>query len=327
MHENDASIPSALQYKSLIKLADIDKDAHNGMVDLIDQEEADSQQEDDEAREDKYFVRRSAENNEDDSKGRLKRFTGSLRSTAFKAGLIGAGAYAYLKRAPARSNQWINENMPESWSPLKKNIVKGVGGVVILGALAWAVKETAFDGNEVSAGDSNTLAGSELDMNLDSLIEMEGGTPEDAIIDTTDGLPEGIDQQAGAVGSDGEVTSVAPEVESPELADAEATGADELAGEGDHEEMTGGSSPETELSTDAMEVENGSGFIESLQENYNLSSEQAHEAYENMKSSLIGAEGTYTTGTDIRISSPGNFTLPEGAQKVLEEYLQSIDKM
>ncbi|CAN5712584.1 hypothetical protein BH23PAT2_BH23PAT2_05330 [soil metagenome] len=298
-------------------------DTSKDSTELIDQEEADSRPEDDKAREDRYFVPKSAENNEDDNKGRLRRFTGSLRSIAFKAGMIGAGTYAYLRQSPARSNQWINEKMPESWSPRTKNIVKGVGGAVVLGALVWAAKE--YGNSEVPAGIDEQAGAIGSDGEVSS-VAPEAGT--DVSIDTTEGLPEDIDAQAGAVGEDGEVTSAAPEAEGTDATGEQAGSDTDDAPSGESEERSDVDGiPEAEINTESMQVGDEEGFLKSFKSNYNLSDSQAHEVYERMKSLLAGSEGTYTVGTDIRISSSGSFALPEEAQKVLDEYLRSIGRL
>ncbi|MCA1807670.1 MAG: hypothetical protein LC687_07475, partial [Actinobacteria bacterium] len=59
--------------------------------------------------------------------------------------------------------------------------------------------------------------------------------------------------------------------------------------------------------TEVLAVDSKAGFISTISEQYGLSSDQADQAYEAIKQHLAGAEGTYTEGTDIRISNPGTF--------------------
>lgn len=76
--------------------------------------------------------------------------------------------------------------------------------------------------------------------------------------------------------------------------------------------------------TDTLHVAHGGGFISTLQHQYNMTPVQAEDTYRAMYHSLHGAHGTYMNGTDIRISSPGDFKLPTGAQTILENKLNAI---
>ena len=81
------------------------------------------------------------------------------------------------------------------------------------------------------------------------------------------------------------------------------------------------------LQTEVLNVDQGDGFISTIRDQYGLDAHEAEQAYEAIKQHLIGAEGTYTYGTDIRIADAGTFELPSTAQSALEEYLKSIGKL
>jgi|GEM_PF-5463550 len=75
-----------------------------------------------------------------------------------------------------------------------------------------------------------------------------------------------------------------------------------------------------------LEVPQGKGFEDALQQQYGLTDAQAHEAFSQMKDQIAGSPGTYTEGTDVRISQSGVFELNPAARAELEEYLRSIGK-
>jgi hypothetical protein len=81
------------------------------------------------------------------------------------------------------------------------------------------------------------------------------------------------------------------------------------------------------IPTGELHVKSGGGFISTLQEQYHLSPAQAEAAYHDMYTQLHGAPGTYLDGSDIRISSPGDFQLPDSARAVLEERLKALHRM
>lgn len=81
------------------------------------------------------------------------------------------------------------------------------------------------------------------------------------------------------------------------------------------------------VSTSNLHVESGGGFISTLQEQYNLSPAQADSVYHAMYGQLHGAPGTYMVGSDIRISAPGDFKLPDSARAILEKHLEALHRM
>lgn len=79
--------------------------------------------------------------------------------------------------------------------------------------------------------------------------------------------------------------------------------------------------------TNELHVKEGGGFISTLQDQYHLSASQADKTYEAMYGQLHGAHGTYMVGSDIRISSPGDYHLSHGARTDLEKELKKLHKM
>jgi len=71
-----------------------------------------------------------------------------------------------------------------------------------------------------------------------------------------------------------------------------------------------------------LEVGSGSGFEDSIQDQYGLTDEQAHEAFEQMRPYLENSDGTYVAQGDLRIGNPGDFQLNDQAQKALQKYLE-----
>lgn len=81
-------------------------------------------------------------------------------------------------------------------------------------------------------------------------------------------------------------------------------------------------------STKVLHVENGGGFIDTLRDQYHLSTAQAETDYQAMYGQLLHhGTGTYMDGSDIRISNPGDFVLTSKEQTILDHQLQAQHMM
>jgi hypothetical protein len=149
---------------------------------------------------------------------------------------------------------------------------------------------------------------------------------------TTEAAPPTTDNN-----NDGPTTTVPESDSSTGVGDEGDSGADEqpeASDEPEPEPITGDDeNVQTDSETDPNEIEtktgsinvlDGDGFEDSLQNQFNLTDEQARDAYETIRPYITGQPGTYEVNGDIRIAEPGVFRFNEQAQTALEEYLRNL---
>ena len=81
------------------------------------------------------------------------------------------------------------------------------------------------------------------------------------------------------------------------------------------------------ISTSELHVNDGGGFISTMEHQYHLTAAQSDATYEAMYNQLYNAHGTYLVGSDIRISAPGDFYLPHHASAILRQHLVALHKL
>lgn len=197
-------------------------------------------------------------------------------------------------------------------------IALGVGAVA-LAAIGYATYKGLLDGSEGSLADpSDILSGGSDAYDLADPSDILSGEEANGT-EPTEGSGADVEPGGEADGGNGGEQDIDPESE----AGAEAGG----DGNGDEPSPETGDDEDLSTQTEVLQVDQGDGFISTIRDQYGLDIHEAEQAYEAIKEHLIGAEGTYSHGSDIRIADAGTFELPASAQAALEEYLQNAGKL
>lgn len=259
-------------------------------------------------------LRKAKDELENDMRKRDENETGGgFKNTVLKASTVGMNALMATMRSPFTFDAWVKKSLPQEWSPRKRKIVQGVARVAVAGAVigvGYGVTRV-FKDNSYNIGEVTT-SGSIEELTTPSLTD-SNANPADSLRDALE--DSGVDLENW-----GETGSSATDATGAESAVDDPTG---TSGEP--------AAPDTEasptLNTETLEVNKNKGFIETFQSQYGLTGQEAEHAYSAVSPYLEGADGTYGTGANIQILSPGEFTMPDAAQTALEEYLKSIGKL